>query len=125
MSTTGSFGVTGASGQDEDIFEFTPTLLGPTTTGTWSMYFDGSDVALNGDGEDIDGLAIGPSGDLYLSTTGSFNVPGVSGADEDVFVFTPTRLGQTTAGTFATPVFFDGSVFGLGSNDITAIDLPD
>jgi len=51
-------------------------------------------------------------------------VPGVSGADEDVFVFTPTSLGPTTTGTFDAALFFDGSVHGLGANDVNAIDLP-
>jgi hypothetical protein len=41
-----------------------------------------------------------------------------------VFVFTPSSLGSTTLGTFASALFFDGSLYGLGSNDVFAIDLP-
>jgi hypothetical protein len=48
----------------------------------------------------------------------------VSGADEDVFVFTPTTLGGTTAGTYSSTLYFDGSAFGLAANDVFAIDLP-
>ena len=35
------------------------------------------------------------------------------GADEDVFVFTPTSLGSVTSGTFSSTLYFDGSVRGL------------
>jgi hypothetical protein len=42
----------------------------------------------------------------------------------DVFVFTPSSLGSTTLGTFPSALFFDGSLYGLGSNDVFAIDLP-
>jgi myo-inositol-hexaphosphate 3-phosphohydrolase/PKD repeat protein len=123
VSTTGSFSVSGVSGADEDIIAFTPTSLGATTTGTWTLYFDGSDVELTSSDEDIDALAI-DAGKVYLSTEGSFSVTGISGRDEDVFVFTPSSLGSTTQGTFASTLFFDGSQHGLGSLDITAIDLP-
>ena len=124
VSTASSFSVPGVSGADEDVIEFTVGSLGAATTGTWSLYFDGSDVALNDSSEDIDGLALDGAGQIYLSTTGSFSVPGLSGADEDVFVFTPTSLGTATAGSFGPGLFFDGSAFGLGSNDIFAIELP-
>ncbi len=126
LSTTGSFSVTGASGQDEDIIKFTPTMLGQTTSGSWSMYFDGSDVSLSNDegAEDIDGLAVSGSGSLYLSTTGDLSVPGLSGRDEDVSVFAPTTLGSATAGVWVSLLFFDGSAYGLSSNDVVDIDLP-
>ncbi len=125
LSTTGSFTVPGVSGEDEDLVAFTPTSLGEVTAGTWAMYFDGSDVGLStSSDEDVDAVAIDATGKIYLSTVGAFSVSGVSGADEDVFVFTPTQLGGTTTGTFSSVLFFHGSVYGLGSNDIVAIDLP-
>ncbi len=124
VSTTGAFGVTGVSGQDEDLIAFTPTSLGATTAGTWAMYFDGSDVELaTSSSEDVDAVAVDALGRIYLSTTGSFAVPGVSGADEDVFRFMPTSLGGTTAGTYDPVLFFDGSTRGL-TPDVKAIDLP-
>ncbi len=125
VSTTGAFSVPGLSGLDEDVLEFTPTTLGATTAGTWGMYFDGSDVGLatNSD-EDVDAVAVDGSGRIYLSTVGPFGVTGVSGEDEDVFVFTPSSLGGTTAGTFGPGLFFDGSLFGLDANDVKAIDVP-
>jgi hypothetical protein len=124
LSASGSIAAGGISAVDEDIIQFTPTSLGTATAGTFSIYFDGSDAGLNElSSEDVDGLAV-RSGVLYLSTTGTFSVPGASGTDEDVFLFTPTSLGATTAGTYAPTLFFDGSLFGLGGNDIAAIELP-
>jgi hypothetical protein len=124
ISTLGSLSVPGLSAAAEDIVEFTPTSLGTTTTGTWSMYFDGSDVLLSSSSENLDGLALDGTGAVYLSTSGGFSVTGLSGADEDVFVFNQTSLGATTAGTFSSALFFDGSLVGLGNNDLFAIDLP-
>ena len=49
---------------------------------------------------------------------------GLSGADEDVFVFNPTQLGPTTAGAYSPSLFFDGSGFGLAANDVFGIDVP-
>ena len=40
-------GVTGVSGADEDLLAFTPRTLGATTSGSFSLYFDGSDVGLS------------------------------------------------------------------------------
>ncbi len=124
LSTTGDLSANGLTGVDEDVSKFSPTSLGPSTSGSWSLYFDGSDVGLSTSaGEDVDGLALS-NGDIYLSTVGGFSVTGVSGADEDVFVFVPTSLGSVTSGTFNTALFFDGSLFGLGTNDLSAIELP-
>jgi hypothetical protein len=127
LSTAGSFSVSGISGADEDIIMFAPSaggLADDSSVGTWSLYFDGSDVGLSSSSEDVEGLAISSSGDLYLSTLGSFSVSGLSGANEDVFVFTPNSLGAATSGAFGLGLFFDGSLYGLGGNNLYAIDLP-
>ena len=87
------------------------------------MYFDGSDVGLSSSSEGIDAVAIDAAGRIHLSTSGSFSVPGVSGADEDVFIFVPTQLGTTTTGTFSSTLVFDGSLRGI-TGDLVAIDLP-
>jgi len=119
----GSVGVTGVSGTGQDLVRCVGTF-GETTTCTWSMYFDGSDVQLTVANENVDGTAVAANGNIYLSTTGAFNVTGVSGADEDVFVFTPTATGNSTTGAYSPTLFFDGSVWGLGGSDLDAIDLP-
>jgi hypothetical protein len=135
VSTTGSFSAPAApgsattvSGADEDLFVFTPAVGGigdDSSVGSWAIYFDGSDVGLStSSSEDVEALSVDGDGKLYLSTSGDFSVTGVAGADEDVFVFTPSSLGSTTAGTFSSSLFFDGSLYGLSGNDIFAIDLP-
>jgi sugar lactone lactonase YvrE len=124
ISTRDSVTVSGVSARDEDLLAFIPTSLGNDTAGSFSLYFDGSDVGLGDAGEDVDAAAVDASGRIYLSTDAAFAVPGVSGQDEDVFVFTPSALGPTTAGSYAPTLYFDGSSFGLDTNDLFAIDLP-
>ncbi len=125
ISTLGSPSVSGVTGgRDEDLLAFTPTSLGDVTTGTWQMYFDGSDVGLDTSAEDTDALGIGPNGDIYLSTRDVFAVPGVSGGDEDIFVCTPTSLGDVTACTYSPVLYFDGSAWGLAASDVDAFNLP-
>lgn len=110
-------GFTGPSKiEDTDIYHFIPTSLGEKTAGHFELYFDGSDVGLTSDGEDIDALFIAPSGALVISTLGSFKVTGAGGAalhgrDEDLLVFVPTSLGETTAGSWQ--LLLDGSAQGL------------
>jgi hypothetical protein len=124
ISTTGTVSVSSPSARDEDLLVFTPTALGQTTVGTFALYFDGSDVGLGDAAEDVDAMSVDSSGTFFLSTADAFAVPGVSGADEDAFVFNPTALGPTTAGTYSQSLFFDGSSFGLAANDVFGIDLP-
>jgi len=123
ISTKGSFSVDGLSGKDEDISIFTPTELGRNTAGSFERYFDGSDVSLSSSSEDIYALALDSTGKIYLSTRSDFSVSGLSGKDEDVFVFTPSSLGSSTSGTYARTLFFNGSAYGV-TGDIYGIDLP-
>ena len=124
VSTLGKLSAPGASGRDEDLFEFVPTSLGQTTAGAWSLYFDGSDISLSRGSEDIDSVAVGATGDIYLSAIGNFSVSGLSGRDEDIFAFNPASTGSSTSGNFSSPLFLDGSAEGIASNDIKAFDLP-
>jgi hypothetical protein len=114
ISTLGSFSVPGASGVDEDLIVFTPASLGSTTSGTWAMYFDGSDVGLDTlSSENINGVWVDPAnGDVYLSTVGAFSVAGASGDGADIFICRPISLGSTTSCTFGPGLFWDGSVSG-------------
>jgi hypothetical protein len=124
ISTLGDFSVPGLSGPPHDLIACTGAF-GPATTCTWSWYFDGSDIGLGPlPAERIDATAVGANGAIYLSTPGNFTVPGLSGANEDVFACTPTSLGSTTICTYISPLFFDGSTRGLGGNDVDAIDVP-
>ena len=124
LSTVDSASVPGVSGADEDLLVFTQTSLGATTSGSYALYFDGSDVGLTTTNEDVDAAAVDAAGRIYLSTLGAFSVTGTGGSDEDVFVFNPTTLGANTAGSYDSALYFDGSAFGLSSNDVFSIDLP-
>jgi hypothetical protein len=116
MSFDAAVSVTGlGSVADADIVRFTPTSLGSTTAGTFSWYFDGSDVGLTTTNEDVDAIGFAPDGRLLISTNGSPGVTGLSGlTDEDLIAFTPTSLGSTTAGTWG--YYFDGSDVGLSTS---------
>jgi len=104
----GGFGVVDSS----DILRFTPTSLGTATAGSFSWYFDGSDVGLTSSGENIDAVSLAADGTLLVSSIGSFSGNGASGNDEDLFSFTGTK-GASTSGTFA--MYFDGSDIGLNT----------
>ncbi len=121
MSTTGRARVSGISARDEDIIAFMPASPGDYTTGTWAMYFDGSDV---GRGENINGVAVAANGDIYLTTKDDFVIAGTPGGNEDVYVCTPSSLGFRTACGYASAVYFDGSAFGLADNNLDAVSLP-
>ena len=122
VSTTDNVSVTGASGVDEDLLAFAPALLGATTSGTWSLYFDGSDVGLsNTSNEDINGVWIDNLGKIYLTTLGNFSVTGASGDGSDIFVCTPGSLGSTTACTYG--MYWDGSVNGFSGEDTDSLGI--
>jgi len=96
---------------DSDIVRFVPSALGPTTAGQFQVYFDGSDVALTKDGEDIDALSVRRDGTLIVSTTGNYNVPNLTGSDKDLLAFTPSSLGANTAGVWS--LYLKGADVGL------------
>ena len=122
ISTTGNLNASGFQAADEDVIRFTPTSTGETTAGDFSRYIDGSDIGLTS--EDVDALSIDAGEDnLFFSTTNNFAVTGLSGANEDVFGFEPASTGQTTSGSFASSLYFDGSDFGLSNRDIKGLDL--
>lgn len=112
ISTTGTprvAGVTGAS--DEDVLAFVPTVGGDYSQGTWSIYFDGSQIGLSSSPEDVVALYL-ENADLRLSTLGNFNASGLSGADEDLFscesFVSPSSCDQLS-------LLMDGSTQGLPS----------
>ena len=125
ISFSQSSSIDGIAGtvDDSDIVLFTATSLGANTVGSFSLFFDGSDVGLSNNGEDIDALALLDNGQLLISTVGRFNALGVSGADEDLLAFTPTTFGVDTSGEWG--IFFDGSDADLtsGDEDLNAVTL--
>jgi hypothetical protein len=107
-------GPSGGAIDDSDIVRFTPSSLGATTVGSFAFYFDGSDVGLSATSEGLDAIAVGQSGNLILTTTGSFSANGASGAGEDLVAFAAAGLGASTTGSFST--LFDGSDVGLAGS---------
>lgn len=98
--------------EDDDIVRFDATSLGEFTSGTFSLYFDGSDVGFDKKPENINAFELLSDGRILISTTGRTSVPGIKGAqNEDIIVFTPTSLGTNTAGSWE--LYFDGSDLGL------------
>lgn len=99
---------------DSDILLFVPDSLGTETNGRFVWFIDGSDIGLTESEEDIDGITLLPNGRLLISTSGSFEVDGpngeIEGKDEDLLLFTPTALGEETAGVWE--FYFDGSDVG-------------
>ena len=99
ISTVGNVSVTGVSGVDEDVLFFSPTLYGATTTGTYTMYFDGSDVGFgDSSNDDLDAVDFDAGIDLLFSTVGTYSGAGGTGSDEDVSRFSGT-FGSTTSGS--------------------------
>lgn len=123
ISTSGSYRVNNISGNDEDLLAFRPTRLGATTRGTWSLYFDGSDVGLNqSPSEQINEVWMDPVTDqMYLTTVGAFSVPGVSGKGSDIFICTPSSLGRKTTCSFSS--FWIGALHGFAGEIIDGLEL--
>jgi hypothetical protein len=66
--------------QDEDVAYY------DGTTGTWSVYFDGTALGLTAVQQDIDAFDI-VGGVLYFSIVGNSNPPGVTGDPDDANIF--------------------------------------
>ncbi|HED66138.1 MAG TPA: PKD domain-containing protein, partial [Planctomycetes bacterium] len=113
-------GPNGTTVEDSDIILFTPTQTGPNTAGSFSFYFDGSDVGLTTNGEDIDGIYEAADGSLRISTLGAFKQGGKTWRDEDVVQFVPSSLGSNTAGTWS--LYFDGSDIGFNASGAYDLD---
>ena len=104
------------------MLAFAPTQLGATTSGTWSLYFDGSDVELsNTSNEDVNGVWVDSAGKIYLTTLSNFSVTGVSGDGSDIFVCTPDSLGSLTTCTWS--MYWDGSINGFSGEDTDSLSI--
>lgn len=121
LSTAGAFSVDGVSGVGQDLLVFTASSLGETTSGTWALYFDGSDVGLTNANENFWGAEIATNGDLYLTTFATYAVPGLSGDGDDFFLCSPFTSGDPTACTFY--LYWDGDTYGVGSEYLDALAI--
>lgn len=124
ISTTGSVSVAGAAGMDEDLLAFTPASLGNHTSGSWSLYFDGSDVGLTDAGEDIWGAWLNTQTQkLYLITQANFAVTNLTGNAGDIFPCELLSTGENTDCLFNTAVFWDSHLHNFSTHTIDAFTL--
>jgi hypothetical protein len=124
VSVAGSFSAGGVSGSGEDIFRFTAATLGETTAGSWSLYFDGSDIALDTSAnEDTDGFWVDPAtGTLYLGSEDFFSAGvGFGGDRNDLYVCAPGSLGEETTCTLG--LFWDAGAHGLSGGNVRGFTL--
>lgn len=121
ISTLGNYSA-GVSGTSSDLLVLDGATLGDPTSGTWALYFDGSDVELTDSTENINASWIdGSTGDIYLTTSGSFTVTGASGDGASIFVCTPITLGEDTSCTYS--LFWDGAANGLSGMQIDGLSI--
>ncbi|CUS04885.2 protein of unknown function [Candidatus Promineifilum breve] len=117
LSPTAKLTLSGTTYEDEDILTY------DESAGTWSLFFDGSDVGLTK--ADVSAFEFLDNDDILMSLDKPMkNLPGllnVTADDSDILRFTPTSTGATTAGAFA--IWFDGSDVELtkGGEKIDAI----
>ncbi len=123
VSTSGNFSVPGVTGKDEDLIAFTATSLGETTSGTWQLYFNGSkaDLSDGGDDEEVEGVWVGSTGDIYLTAKSSYSVPGLSGDGADIFRCIPLSTGSDTNCVY--DLVWSGSAHGLSGHNLNGIHL--
>ncbi len=111
ISTVGAVSGTGASGNDEDVLRFSGTF-GSSTSGSFTLYFDGSDVGFNASSNyELNAIAFDASG-LLFSTLGTYAAAGGSGADEDVSRFVGS-FGTATSGSAS--LLLDLSALGIST----------
>lgn len=98
-------------GADEDLIVF------DSESGSWEMYFNGSDVLDHRN--DLDGVWLAPLSDtIYLALDTEFNVGPVSGGALDILVCQPGLLGSDTQCIFQDKLFFNGVAAGLSGSRI-------
>ena len=119
ISTLGTAKVGHYTVQDEDLLRFAPTNLGATTSGSWSLYLDGSDLELTQAKEDIGGVMIDQTGNLYFSVAGAFALPGVSGTGADIIRCSGLVTGENTSCTLS--LFWHGAAYGFGNEILDGI----
>lgn len=130
LSTSGNGNVPGLGAfADEDVIRLDAGSYGASTTGTWSMFFDGSDVGL---GEtDINSLwqsrvlIAASTYPLYLSVLNNLSLDGLPFDDDDIIrCMLPTNGPNSGCGLWnkVLDLSFLGTVDALDRGDATAPD---
>ena len=108
-----------------DVVLFDPSQVGPNTTGTFQLWWRGSDHQLTTTAEKLDAIDWpnwGGAFRLYASTTGTAAVTKSGGgvlklADEDIGLWGPQNIWER---------YFDHSVVaGMGAEDVIALTIAD
>jgi hypothetical protein len=109
--------------EPQDIVQFTPTVPGDFTAGTFTWFLDGSDVGLKTTAENIDALGFAPNGRLLVSIVGVGSVPGLRTIhDDDLIAFDAISTGSSSAGSWS--LAFDGhSLPGMATEDVGSIAI--
>jgi hypothetical protein len=94
--------------QDTDL------VMYRANTNTFVWAFDGSDVGLINNTNDIDAIAGSPAGKLLLSVRQGGTVGPLTFSDTDLLQFNNVRWGPNTLGSFSS--YFDGDAVGLDAN---------
>jgi len=121
LSTVGATAVDGVLASPQDLLRFSSSSLGAATAGTWSLWFDGSDVGLDQLSENIDAVSVLADGTILLSPSGNTIVPDHTATDADVLAFTPATLGPRTSGAFTS--YHSGQALGLDASGQPGLDV--
>ena len=124
VSLLGRATVSGINVADEDILRFIPTALGSSTSGSWSLYLDGSDVGLGGNsGEDVWGVHSNETDtELYLSTRGNYNVDGVSGSGGEIVQCDVGSTGSNSSCEFSLELADENTGFTFDTYDAVGLE---
>ncbi|MBW7881053.1 MAG: pectin esterase [Caldilineaceae bacterium] len=106
-----------------DLLALTPDTPGNYASGTWAIYFDGSDIEFDKKDENIDAVDVAANGDIYLSTSGDIKTSTLKTKDEDIVVCASPTTGANTACSSLT-LYYNGKAAGVGNTDVDAIELP-
>jgi len=126
MGATHELVAGGISVKSGSLARFSPTSTGETTSGTWSVYLDGTDIIDNATGfEGITGVYVEeqPTGleDVYMTFKSDIVIGGNSIPKGNIIKCDPTTLGTTT--NCSTSVFWDGAVHGLAGNRLNGLSI--
>ena len=125
LSTYGALKVTGLDAADEDVVAFSGVLGSDTTSGTFAMYFDTSDISTSLG--DVDAVAYSPGYGggpelVLLSAEAGVTIGGMNMAYNDVIACAPIQLGNTTRCDISR--YWQGTANGLAANaNVDALDI--
>lgn len=125
LSTYGALKVTGLTAADEDVVAFNGVLGSNSTSGSWAMYFDTSDVSTSLG--DVDAVAYSPGYGggpelVLLSAEAGLTLNGQTFTSSDVIACAPITLGNTTRCDISR--YWQATANGLAANaNVDALEI--